>query len=341
MWLDRFERVDGQLKVVGISTSGNANLLHPEQMHTSKLGSGTYSAVRLDIPFSDWMRASPREYARIFGIEMGVTDGHQVYSLSHEGLEIIVPVWELQRSLLRTSAAGLMDYVYRPNGLEHLCTPLCDAEAFSVAITSPLDGRPATLDTLAEKLTWFYAYPSAYSTWNSIYRHACSGRIGLDLPKASIQMSVHGRMADGVLYARRLHVYQLTPLEQPCDWAKTAPKTYRFESGRMQNNNSRQTRDPRLRSIGNQWILTDAEWETVENIAFPWRLKNGYGRNRLDDGRNVVNNIIVKLGTGMSWAELNGLKAGHDSCIRLYYKMKADGRWDKLIEFLAGSRRHS
>jgi hypothetical protein len=40
MWLDRFERVDGQLMAVGITQSGSQRLLAPEQMQASSRGSG-------------------------------------------------------------------------------------------------------------------------------------------------------------------------------------------------------------------------------------------------------------------------------------------------------------
>lgn len=85
MWLDRFERVDGQLMAVGITQSGSQSLLTPEQMQTSNLGSGGYKAITLDTSFAQWERTSAREYATAFEITSSITDRHGMFSIPYEG----------------------------------------------------------------------------------------------------------------------------------------------------------------------------------------------------------------------------------------------------------------
>ena len=333
MWLDRFERVNGQLMAVGITQSGNQNLLAPEQMQTSSLGSGGYKAITLDTSFAQWKRTSAREYATAFDITSSITDRHGMFSIPYEGGNIVFPAWELQRTLLGAPAT-LANHVYRPSGLELLCSPVCNSDNFTITLPVGRElGRRQRSDVLTERLTWFYAYRSAYRAWNSIYRHASSGRIDIDLPSADVQISAHGRIIDDVFYARRIYVLKLAPLEPPLDWAKTDRKTYHFVNGLMQHVKSRQTGDPRLRPIGDRWNLTDGEWMVVEKFVFPQR-----GRPWKCNVRDAVNGIIVKMGMGTSWAELDNHHVNAYACSQLYKRMKANGRWDQLAEFLASSR---
>jgi hypothetical protein len=339
MWLDRFERVDGQLMTVGITQSGSQSLLTPEKMQTSSLGTGAFKAITLNTSFSQWERISAREYAKAFGITSSVTDCHGAFSIPHEGGNIVFPAWELQRTLLGAPAT-IANYVYRPGGLELLCSPVCTSNNFTIALPVGRElGRRQRSDVLTERLTWFYAYPSAYRAWNSIYRHACSGRIDIDLPSADAQISAHGRIIDGVFYARRIYVLKLVPLEPPLDWAKTDREAYHFVNGLMQYIKSRQTGDPRLRPIGHRWTLTDDEWMVVQKIVFSRTLPSQHGRPWKHDVREAVDGIIVKMGTGMSWAGLDNSRVKVYVSSHLYKRMKADGRWDHIAEFLASSRR--
>ncbi len=338
MWLDRFERVGSQLKAVGITDTGSVSLLDPERMGGSRLGSGLYTTVRLNTSFSEWNRASARDYAKTFGIQSGVTDSHEVFSVPNRGLDIVIPAWELQRTLLRAPSA-LADFTYRPDGLDHLCSPVFGSGEFAIALRSPVaSGKPAFQDFLINTLPWFYAYPSARHTWNSVYRHACAGRIAIDLPKADVQISAHGKIVDGLLFARSVYAFQMTPLERPYDWALNVRKTYNLDHGRTRYIKSRRVGDFRLRPIGAKWNLTDSEWQTVEDIAFQWRLQKWGGAELKDDPRKVIDGIVFKMGTGCSWAELRDLQAGYVACAKLFYRMKADGRWDRIIDFLTTSR---
>jgi hypothetical protein len=209
VWLDRFERVNGQLMVVGITRSGQESLIQPAQMRSSKRGIDAYKAVTLVTSFSQWGDRSAREYANVFGFSSGVTERHRVFSIPHRSGHIVCPAWELQRGLLAGSGS-MADLVYRPSGLELLCAPVCAPEEFTVTLLpNRALGRRLHSDSLIERLMWLYAYPSAHRAWNSLYRHARSGMIDIDLPIADIEMSAHGKTVGNVFYARRVYVRQI------------------------------------------------------------------------------------------------------------------------------------
>lgn len=337
MWLDRFERtVNGKLTVVGIRKSGSETHLSPGQMQTSRLDSGVQHAISLTTSFSQWRRVSARNYLAAFDITSDVSELHAVFSVPHQNGDIIVPAWELQRTLLSAPAA-VAEYVYCSTGLEQLCSPVCAPEPFDIAWIADL-GRRKYNEALIERLRWFYAYPSAYRAWNSIYRHACAGRIDIDLPDADIEMSAHGRIVDGVFYAHRIYVYQVSPLESPADWAMTDRKSYDFIDASIRHRKSRQTEDARLRPVGGCWTLSDEEWAVVEALIEREPNPQGRGRPKKYKDRQIIDGIIDKLGTGKSWVELAEYRAKYHACKRAYNLMVSDGRWKQVVEFLDSVR---
>jgi hypothetical protein len=301
VWLDRFERVNGQLMVVGITRSGQESLIQPAQMRSSKRGIDAYKAVTLVTSFSQWGDRSAREYANVFGFSSGVTERHRVFSIPHRSGHIVCPAWELQRGLLAGSGS-MADLVYRPSGLELLCAPVCAPEEFTVTLLpNRALGRRLHSDSLIERLMWLYAYPSAHRAWNSLYRHARSGMIDIDLPIADIEMSAHGKSVGDVFYARRVYVRQITPRERPFDWAKTDRQSYNFDDGLLRQFRVRQTRDKRLHPVDNCWSLTDDEWIIVEKIVASGGLLTRGGKRTKFDARQIIDGIVIKMGTGMSW----------------------------------------
>jgi hypothetical protein len=336
MWLDRFEQVNGQLKVIGITAEGEELMLDPAQMKTSGLGPRTYKAVTVDTSFSEWKTFSARDYASAFGITSGVTENHKVFSIPYEGGSIVCPAWEVQRTLI-SSPASMAAFVYRPNGLEQVCAPVCSVGNFSAAII-PLRQvhRLCGTEFLLERLTWFYAYPSAYRMWNSIYRHAQSGKIDFDLPKASVQISVHGKGIGDIFYAKHVYALELTPYESPLSWANTNRESFNFTDGTRIHLDSRATSDSRLRPIGNQWDLTDEEWVTVNKLIYPQQ-SLGKPASKYDARKNV-NGIIEKLAMGKNWSELPHSQFKPHSCQYLFHQLQSDGRWDRIADYLARAR---
>jgi hypothetical protein len=336
MWLDRFEQVDGQLKVIGITAESEEVMLDPAQMQTSSLGSRTYKAVTVDTSFSEWKSFSARDYASAFGITSGVTENHQVFSIPYEGGSIVCPAWELQRTLI-SPPSSMAAFVYRSNGLEQVCAPVCSADNFTAAVI-PLRHvhRLRSTEFLLERLTWFYAYPSAYRMWNSIYRHAHQGRIDFDCPDASIQLSAHGKVVGNIFYAKHVYALQLTPHELPLSWANTNRESFNFTDGTRVHLDSRAIRDARLRPIGGQWDLTDEEWVTVNKLIYSERSLSRAPLNY--DARKNVNGIIEKLAMGKNWSELPHSQFKPHACVQLFRRLQSDGRWNQIADFLSRAR---
>jgi hypothetical protein len=101
----------------------------------------------------------------------------------------------------------------------------------------------------------------------------------------------------------------------------------------------RQTRDERLHPVENCWPLTDDEWAIVEKIVASGGLLTRGGQRTKFDARQIIDGIVIKIGTGMSWVELDREELQSGAYKSIYSLIKDDGRWDRIAEFLAKSGR--
>jgi hypothetical protein len=339
MWLDRFERVDGKLAVIGVDQCGQSAFIPPEQMYKSNPRNlRNSSAITLRTSFRDWPRASACEYAAAFGTACGVTELHETYIVPTQSMRVVLPALQLQRALLGAPSV-VAQYVYVPNGLEHLCSPILGDKEFSIGFLSKKQlGRTRTRNSFIQRMEWFYAFPSAYRAWNSFYRLACSGKIGVELPAAEVLMSAYGKYVGDTLYVHGLDILELTPLEPPLEWAEVNRERYVVAGGLAEYIVARKTQDTRLRPLNDKWDMTDDEWDVIEPIASHRSFPDRPGRPSRYPLRDVVNGVITKLGTGISWSELWNQRAAYVASPAFHKRMKADGRWDRIVELLAHSR---
>lgn len=338
MWLDRFERVDGKLTLVGIENSGETKFVSPEDMYKIRPGEKFADSITMTTSFRQWERASTRAYTAAMGFESNVTEHHDTYLLSHGDTRILLPAWSLQRDLFGPYYA-ITRFIYSPTGLESLCSPNLGNDQFSVEIVPLKELYPArTTPSFVEKMAWLYAYPSAYRAWKSVYRCASQGKIGFELPDAEVLMSLHGKYIGNIFYAISVYILELSPLEFPLEWAKLDRGKYIFLNALTEHIISRKIRDERLRPIGNNWDVTDHEWHLIEPIVSHSRNADRPGRPSRYQLREVVNGMIIKMGTGKAWAEFWRLREGFSASPMLYKRLRTDGRWDKIVEILVRNR---
>jgi hypothetical protein len=338
MWLDRFERVGGKLMVMTVTKSGEQNAIPPEKMYKHRLTFPFPNHVVEKTSFQEWKKVSSAEYAGEFGFKP-VSDHHDAFLIPVPSGRIIVSASRVQQALIGPQAP-FVQQIYVPNGLLHICTPILDAGHLSIIPTSIpglLDWAVKKTPLLLQRLGWFYAYPSAYRAWNSLYRHACAGRISIDLPLADLKIAAYGKYVDDTLYAYRIEVLEMTPLERPMPWAGECAQTFEFINPIREARRKRRIQDTRLRPIHGQWKLTDEEWSVAEKIIFLRNPVPSRGQSS-DRRRDAVDGLVMKLGTGTPWAQIIKLSSGYLGSKKIHEQTKGDGRLEKLIEFLIASR---
>jgi hypothetical protein len=338
MWLDRFERLDNNLALVGLEKSGQAKYLSPSEPYKSRPGKSLSAAITLRTSLCDWKRASPREYAAAFGFESDVTEHHETHLILTARTRILLPAWLLQRAMFGPYYC-ITEFLYATNGLEQLCSPIINGNKFSIGLAPRKEfGKARKTTKLVQRMEWLYAYPSAYRAWNSVYRFASSGRIGFELPSAEVLLSVHGKHAGDTFYAISVEILELNPLECPLEWAKIDRKGYILSGDNVQHMIARKTCDARLVPIKNEWDLTDQEWDLIKPIASYRPVADRPGRPSGYSLRDVVNGVILKMGTGIAWSEVWNQRKGFSASPMLYRRMRVDGRWEKIVEILVRSR---
>lgn len=341
MWLDRFERVDGKLKAVAINPSGSTESLTLEQMHKARPGLNNAQTMMFDTSFSQWERTSARKYASAFGIKSGVTEHHEIYLIRYGHTDIVLPASELQRTLFAMPPV-IVGHLYRPNSMEHFCAPILSDDGLrTLVIPRKAFTKPRRVVAFEDRLVWFYAYPSAYRAWNSVYRFACSGRIAMDLPAAEVTIQLRGKYINKTFYAQRADILALTPCELPLEWTNLQSRKLVLANPQRQHVVATRIRDTRLLPLDGKWQLTDAEWDVIRKIVSRRIIPGRDGRPPRHRIRSTVDGILTKMGTGKSWGEVAVSISNVHASNALYRRIAADGRWEEIADFLAGSRREA
>jgi len=339
MWPDRFARIGKQLMVAVTSQSGHTELLPAEHIYKFSFAKLNSEKISFVTSFNEWTRATAREYAAGVGIDAVVTENHEVYAVDANDTRVLIPAWELQRALLGFPTI-VASCVFVPSGLERVCAPIFDEKKFRIVSTIYRKGCNKTIKSpqFLNRLEWFYSHPSAYRAWNSIYRFARSGKIAVEHPAATMTISAHGRYIDGTFYASSLDIQELSPQEAPMEWARSVSSRYDFADRFNMRRAALQTKDTRIRPIGDRWELTDLEWSAIQDIVARKRRSDRPGRPSEYALRDVVNGILVKMGTGNAWHECGHHRMHLDASRGLYRRLKADGRWDQIAKVLKKTR---
>jgi transposase len=332
MWLDRIQRSHKQFSVIGISTSGEENAIEIMEAYKFKLNSTDGCYLTLKTNFSSWERVSSKQYVDGYSISKGVTEHHVVYSFKDDSTTVLLPSWALQCDLFSPPSI-IFHYLYSLNGFEFLCYPELDKRKFSVQLP-PTMGRHLILrgsKCAMDRMTWLYAFPSAYWTWKSVYIFACEGKIGIDLPQADVTCTVHGKRVGDVIFADRIRISILRPAEAPIEWAQCEQKEFRFDARSTREEKNRRATDFDLSRKDGSSSLSDAEWGMVEPIL------TRFSPRTPKEQRSIMDAILNKLTSGKPWSAIDHPRSGV-SIFASYYNMMKDGRWPKIRNVLFQSR---
>lgn len=342
MWLERIER-DGQ-SFVGVACTSDGHrsaiaLTHltdaiPILENTTR-HQLTFNFARLiDTPATDFL-------SRI-GFRHRVAPGHRVFQFKDGRRTVIVPALVLGASLFR-SYSMFSDYLFRPQGLDLLCAPLVENHDFIDVrfLNKGVVCRAVVMPGIYEHFSWFYTYPSARRSWNSVYSYATLGKFALDLPKAEVTVSVKGKIDKNMLYVTSMTILSLHVLERPLPFATGQKQGFHFfPSGYIYPNNSfnrtakNETVEPHLipRSDGT-WTLSNQEWKEIAPLFPIKRISSIKHHPRL-----ILDVILEKLGTKITWDKLKH-KTGNRSVAPTYLSwMRDDGRWRQVVAVLTRHR---
>lgn len=234
-WLERFERVNGQLQGIAISKDGSKKSVAPDAICGIHLPPHASRSVNFHTNSGDWKVEDSSRYLEACGYPADAPDGHDVFSVRAAGREMLIPALAVIKALFKRHPS-YYHHLFHPAGLEMLCSPveLDGNKTIQLSRGIALNGAPANM---FELLRWMYYYPSARSTWNSVYRAAATGRCSIALPKANLRIAVTGEPKGHIILANLLTVGNIEAMEAPYEWAGDQPRFLerKFGKGKLEN----------------------------------------------------------------------------------------------------------
>lgn len=195
--------------------------------------------------------------------------------------------------------------------------------------------------SVCARMAWVLSYPSATAAWYSVYSNALKGRFDMSLPNAIANTSLRAKLVDGKLYVTRMQVLEMTPTEEPFEFAAAdAPRKFLFNETLhlrpVHGTAAAPASDPTIAVNGQVAPMTDEQWATVEPLLLAFL---GRGGPRTHAVRDLIECARLKLGTPYSWSKCPGNKSLVQSASVLLSKLQRGGVWNvcqnACREFLA------
>jgi len=276
------------------------------------------SGVRVRL--SSLTEVAPAAYLNAIGFPHASQDGHAVYRFLVGDVVVYAPAIVLLHALLGR-LHGFGQHLLARNGLSICTFALVEDNKLRVRLPRnfAISCRSQDTDTFQTHMGWLISHLSARVMWDSVAIHAMQGRLNLSLPLADVAINIHGKKIGDEVFAHRIQVMELLPLEPALPFASFLRRqgAVNFRPDVIPNEvwgkDVRPISDPLLRRGANGFRLTDSEWEHLKG-------RHGLGRVK----RATVDALLLKMGDGVSWRSFGG-NAGHVH--DLYARLKKTIGW--------------
>jgi len=237
---------------------------------------------------------------------------------------------------------GISRYLLSPQGLDNFCIPRTNTAtpelSFYVSARGATGMQRDKATGILNSLSWLHCFPSARAMWDSLLVNARTGRLTTMLPEGSFSYYGRGiRVAEKILITQlNLRLLKTTELPYPCFSNHT--RVIEFE--RVLHKAKQEERHihlpTKLNSLPSRqgvYTLSDDEWSTI-SMALD---KPARGR-RYHPLRVVIDAILHKLGTGLTWEQASPVQVGNTLARKTFSRMRKNGRWEVLLDLLQRHR---
>lgn len=332
MWVNRVSRKEDAFVAWATTGSGAEQSLSLPQL--SRLGlpeCGTESQRRVSVDFAAFHRISAAWYLSGFGKFAAAHDNHETWEFSLDGTRYLVPALALLRGMFRPSPA-LVPVLFRPQSIEQVYIPKMRALSLDRAVRCRRS-EPG----LVSAVTWMYSFPSARRMWASVYRKACGGTLGAELPDGTVKMAVRGLLSGGVFRVTSLSISLITSGETPLEFAAGHSGRVPFHATEVETEGSHRTStilDETIPLRDGMAATSDDEWRHLEQL---FSVRSGSKRAK-HGARQMLDGILLKLGHGIGWRKVPYLTGNHVNAQESLRRWRADGTWGQVREILARTR---
>lgn len=302
---------------------------------SSKFTNRKTSRKRLTTDCQTWSAVSAEPFWRFLGIAASKPrDKHSVFKMEHEETEYLIPASVVIAAMLRP-IKHIFPYLFRPHGLEQISIPLFDASRPSVGFYIPVHrvvGNTRTLtDGLHAGLSWMHCFPSAREMWDSVYHSALTGKLNINLPKASMTTVLHSIAWKNTQLVTEMTITKIWANEAPFEFAKGHAAEFVLHESATTGWVVASRSKPNLTKLCNMSSLSDEEWEQLA----PRMIKMNSTKHDL---RSIIDLILLKLKTGTPWTNLDFRGLNRPIVVYTYQGMLRDGRWEYLENTLHTTR---
>lgn len=304
---------------------------------------GKTRAVNGNTTFSDWRELTAVEtdaLAKQLKFPAG-RNGQTFYEFEADSNRYIIPAGVLMCAMFRPFH-GISKYVFAPQGLDNLCMPYGNCEKPELMFfVHPRTAAGIQADKgqgILNSLSWMHCFPTARKMWSSVLEYARKGVLGLKLPTGKVKFAGSGRrMPSGAILIQSFRIRLLETSEEPLELYSMHTRLIEFERILHKINAPKIERtcqkDNTIPLRDGHWQLTDAEWAAMEKFVV---IKHRKGASEI--ARKLIDLQLQRFSQGLSWACVSNEKRELLQCKQFHARMKADGRWTKLIDTLTEFR---
>lgn len=320
----------GQLRLLVQDRHGKSSQKAFHEL-SADFGVGARRPHRQDLDLTCLRPGCTREYLRGLDIDHLCAEGQPVYEADGQLGTLVIPSQLLIYALFG-SWTVMRSVLLSPLGAASLKVAIGAEDAVRLH-HAPYrhDGdwqhRHEKLD---HRLMWILGYPSATRAWGSVLRRGLEGRFDMSMPLAHVNVSFAGLQMGAKFLVTNLQVLNVLPYEHPHPFARGLPVAPR----KLERPKPRYhvKHDPRVIAPCSDGGLTDLQWSQIEPLVNKLPLRTGKALLlRVYARRMLVEAVLAKLGTPLSWTRLPGGSEFSMSARALHIKLKKIGVWDEIV----------
>jgi transposase len=323
-WAVGIARHDRQLMAVLRDAGGLDSFSPLDKLVVEGLPAGAQSRA-IVTNFASWTQCAADSFVRALSLPAGPAC-HMVWEFGVGRRTFVVPALALMRAMFRPGAQVLVP-LFRPQGLEGVCTYVGDNVAFSRRWRNA--ALQTNLASIVEPLIWMHTFPSARSMAASLYQHALNGEVGLELPRAICRMRMTGVSAGRTFYVTRVVVSSVEPLEAPFEFAERRER-FHFTASVSRASPQKGDQETRLPTRNGEASTSDEEWAQLARVLE--KASSGaprYSRRLMLDG------ILEKVCTGKPWRAVQYRVGDYVTASRQYIRWKSNGVWASVCAVIS------
>jgi pentatricopeptide repeat protein len=325
-WIEGIARCSSGLVLETITPKTGRELRKTTELWQKPTFTGGTTTL-LKTSCAHWKRESGRMFWEKLGIQ-GVKpkDCQGIFSVDVGTETYLIPASAFIQSMMRP-LEKIHHFLFKPQGLESFCTPILGNDKPNLGIVQPIrslfNSHNHILPTwFTAVYSWMSCFPSANNMWASVYQSAVSGHLDIVLPEASLTLTITSVKHENVNLATELLLWTIETNEKPYPFAHN--HTQKIE---LHQNAQITPGKTELLPRGNLWTLTDDEWLVISTIVTR-------GKSIKYEMREIINLILLKLGTGCPWRKLTFGNLNFPIVQNTYHRLSKNGNLEEAIKIL-------